>query len=249
LNHDYVGWWEQWSSGRRIDGDIEASRGNAPYTITNWTNVALRFTDLLPWQQDAGPFLGWNDLDSLEVGNTTNTTYPSNTPEIAQPSNPPTAPTSLAGTPALVDGLSNDQRQSAVTLWSIAAAPLQLGDDLTLLDSFGMQLLTNDEVIAVDQSGVAGHVVMEGNTPVWAQNLCDGSYYVALFNLTATSAPVSVNWINLGFSGSAEVRDLWAHNDLGISVNSYTVTLDPYGSSLLRVTPLNRHFGGCGVPF
>ncbi len=248
LDHDYLGWWEQWTNGRRIDGDIEADGANGPYTITHWANVALRFTDLLPWQQDASSSLGWNDLDSLEVGNATNTVYPADTPEIAQPSNPPAAPTSLAGTPALIDGLTNDQRQTAVTLWSIAAAPLQLGDDLTVLDSFGVQLLTNEEVIAVDQSGVAGHVVTEGNTPVWAQNLCDGSYYVALFNLTATSAPVSVNWINLGFQGSADVRELWAHNDLGIFANTYTVTLDAYGSSLLRVKPLGRHDGGCGDP-
>lgn len=248
LNHDYLGWWEQWSNGRRIDGDIEADKVTGPYTITDWTNVAVRFTDLLPWQQDASSFLGWNDLDSLEVGNTTNTTYPANTPEIAQPSNPPIAPTSLAGTPALVDGLTNDERQTAVTFWSIAAAPLQLGDDLTMLDSFGIQLLTNDEVIGVDQSGVAGHVVMEGSTPVWAQNLCDGSYYVALFNLTASSAPVSVNWINLGFQGAADVRDLWAHNDLGVFANTYTVTLDAHGSSLFRVKPLGRHDRGCGDP-
>ena len=107
LNHDYLGWWEQWSNGRRIDGDIEAAT-EAMGLIRSpiWANVALRFTDLLPWQQDASSFLGWNDLDSLEVGNTANTTYPSNTPEIAQPSNPPAAPTSLAGTPALVDGLT-----------------------------------------------------------------------------------------------------------------------------------------------
>jgi alpha-galactosidase len=245
LNHDYVGWWEQWSNGRRIDGDIECDGCNGTYGTTDWANVAARFTDLLPWQQDANSSLGWNDLDSLEVGNTANFTYPSNSPEISQPSNPPTAPTSLAGTPALVDGLTNDQRQTAVTLWSIAGAPLQLGDDLTVLDSLGLQLLTNDEVIGVDQSGVPGHVVTEGNTPVWAQNVCDGSYYVALFNLNATSAPVSVNWINLGFQGGADVRDLWTHNDLGIVTDTYTVTLDAYGSSLLQVKPFGHHDGRC----
>jgi alpha-galactosidase len=246
LNHDYVSWWEQWSNGRRIDGDIECNGCNGPYSVTAWANVAQRFTDLLPWQTDASSVLGWNDLDSLEVGNTSNSTYPSNTPEIAQPSNPPSAPTSLAGTPALTDGLTNDQRQTMVTLWSIAGAPLQLGDDLTILDSFGIQLLTNDEVIGVDQSGVPGHVVTEGNTPVWAQNVCDGSYYVALFNLNATTATVSVNWISLGFQGAADVRDLWAHSDLGIVTNTYTVTLDAYGSSLLRVKPPGHHDGRCG---
>ncbi|SPE40187.1 Alpha-galactosidase (fragment) [Candidatus Sulfotelmatobacter sp. SbA7] len=235
LNHDYVAWWEKYANGRRIDGDIECGGCNGPYQLTDWTNLSARFTDVIPWTTNAGPRLGWNDLDSLEVGNTANTTYPSNTPEIAQPSNPPAAPTSLAGTPALTDGLTNDQRRTMVTLWAINAAPLQLGDDLTLLDSFGMQLLTNTEVIAVDQSGVPGQAVMEGSTPVFAQTLGGDSYYVALFNLNSVSSPVTVNWINLGFTGSATVRDLWAQSNAGSFANGYTVTLNPYASSLLLV--------------
>jgi alpha-galactosidase len=246
LNHDYVAWWEQWSNGRRIDGDIECDGCNGSYELTDWTNLVARFTDAIPWSTNAGFRLGWNDLDSLEVGNTTNSTYPSNTPEIAQPSNPPAAATSLAGTPALTDGLTNDERQTMVTLWAINAAPLQLGDDLTLLDSYGIQLLTNKEVIAVDQSGVPGQVITEGNTQVWAQTLNNG-YYVALFNLNSTSSPVTVNWINLGFSGPAEVCDLWAQSDLGNFNNSFTVTLNAHASSLVRVQPRGgKHGGGWG---
>jgi hypothetical protein len=244
LNHDYAAWWEQYSTGRRIDGDIECDGCNAPYETTVFANVAARFTDVIPWVTNAGFRQGWSDLDSLEVGNTTNTTYPSNTPEIAQPSNPPAAPTSLAGTPALTDGLTNDERQTMVTLWAISAAPLQLGDDMTLLDTFGIQLLTNDEVIAVDQSGIPGQVITEGNTPVFAQNLCNG-YVVALFNLNSTSSPVTVNFISLGFSGAANVRDLWARSPLGSFTNSYTVTLNPNASSLVLVQPTGWG-GGCG---
>ncbi len=248
LNHDYVGWWEQWSNGRRIDGDIECDGCNGPYQLTDWANLSARFTDVISWTTNAGWGLGWNDLDSLEVGNTANSTYPSNTPEIAQPSNPPAAPTSLAGTPALTDGLTNDQRQTMVTLWAINTAPLQLGDDLTILDPFGIQLLTNPEVIAVDQSGVPGQVITEsaegGGTMVFAKTPgLGGDYYVALFNLNSTSSPVTVNWISLGFSGSAEVRDLWARSNVGSFTNSYTVTLNPYASSLLLVRPCGEKEG------
>jgi len=235
LNHDYVAWWDKYANGMRIDGDIECDGCNGSYQLTDWTNLSARFTDVIPWTTNAGTRLGWNDLDSLEVGNTANSVYPANTPEIAQPSNPPAAATSLAGTPALTDGLTNDQRQTMVTLWAINAAPLQLGDDLTLLDSFGIQLLTNTEVIAVDQSGVPGQAVIEGNTPVFAQTLGGNSYYVALFNLNSTSSPVTVRWINLGFTGSATVRDLWAQSNVGSFAGGYTVTLNPYASSLLLV--------------
>jgi alpha-galactosidase len=237
-NHDYASWWQTWSNGRRIDGDIECSRRSCSTTLTQWSNVLERFTDLIPWTTNAGVRRGWNDLDSLEVGNGTNAVYPANSPEILIDSDPaPTAAVSITTSPAFVDGLTNDERQTAMTLWSIGNAPLQLGDDLTLLDSFGIQLLTNDEAIAVDQSGRPGNVVLEGNTPVWAQNLCDGTYYVALFNLNDSATQVSVNWTNLGFTGTASVRDLWAHQNLGNLSTGYTATLNAHASALLHVTP------------
>jgi len=248
LDHDYAYWWERYSNGRRIDGDIECSSRSAACSagsttglanITDWANVDLRFTDLLVWQNDTGRRLGWNDFDSLEVGNGTNNVYPTSSPEFLLMSNisPPPPQTPLAGQPAFVDGLTNDERQTAVTIWSIGGSPLQLGDDLTLLDSFGIQLLTNDEVLAVDQSGRHGNVVYEGAAPVYEQTLCDDSYYVALFNTNATPATVTVNWVDLGFSGSADVRDLWQHQDIGTQPSGYTVSLNPHASSLVLVRP------------
>lgn len=252
LSHDYAAWWQRWTNGRRIDGDIECSRRTCPTTLTQWSRVLLRFTDLIPWSTNNGLRLGWNDPDSLEVGNGTNATYPANSAEILIVSDPaPAPPVSITTSPAFVDGLTNDERQTAVTLWSIANAPLQLGDDMTVMDRFGVQLLTNDEVIDVDQSGAPGSVVIEGDTPVWAQALCDGSYYVAMFNLNDTASAVSVNWASLGFNGSATVRDLWAHANLGASTDSFAVTLNPHASTLLRVRPesgLNaRNEGRCEV--
>lgn len=74
----------------------------------------------------------------------------------------------------------------------MANAPMFLGGDLTALDSAGKQLLTNDEVIAVDQSGHPAKQVAGGVTPVWAADTGDGSYYVALFNLNAFPSPVTI---------------------------------------------------------
>lgn len=256
LDHDYAYWWERYSNGRRIDGDIECSSGRDPdcsigsptglANVTDWTQVSARFTDVLDWQDESGPRRGWNDFDSLEVGNGTISAYPATSREILQMSNISPAPaiTQLAGQPAFVDGLSDDERRSAVSLWSIMGAPLQLGDDLTVLDSFGLQLLTNDEVLAVDQSGRTGRVVYEGATPVYAQALCDGSYYVALFNTGESAANVSVNWVDVGFTGDANVRDLWQHMELGTYTGSYSVTLNPHASSLLKVTPARPEAGG-----
>ena len=96
-------------------------------------------------------------------------------------------------------------------------------------------------------------MVIEGTTPVWAQTLCDGSYYVALFNLNDSSSPVTVSWTSLGFSGPASVRDLWARNEVGSVSGGYSVSLNAHGSALLRVSPESGgrgrdNRGRCEVP-
>lgn len=216
LDHDYAAWWEKYANARRIEFDIECYF--CATTITNWSTVLERFSDLVPWEQNSGPGKGWNDLDSLEVGNGTNTDN-GNT---------------------LVSGLTNDERQTTMTFWSIANAPLYLGDNLTQLDSFGLKLLTNDDVLWVDQSGHPGQQITtgsDGETPVWAAKEDDGSYVVALFNLNANTATATVNWSDLGFSGGALVFDLWSHAAPSVVQTSYSAVLPTHGSRLVRVRP------------
>jgi hypothetical protein len=219
LDHDYATWWKKFANARRIEFDIECYFCRT--TITNWSTVLNRFTDLVTWEYDSGPDKGWNDLDSLEVGNGTNTDDGS----------------------TLVSGLSEDERRTVMTLWAIANAPLYIGDDLTQLDSFGLELLTNDDVIAVDQSGHPGERIStgtDGQTPIWAAKEPDGTYVLALFNLNATAANVSVSWSDLGFNGNALIFDLWNHGRPMKVQTSYNVLLPAHGSSLLRVRPLGE---------
>ncbi|HEX4703043.1 MAG TPA: alpha-galactosidase [Pseudonocardiaceae bacterium] len=199
--------WQQYANGWRIEGDVECYCSSTSYPLTNWNNVAARFGDDPAWTQFAGGG-GWNDLDSVEVGNGTN------------------------------DGLTTDERQTQLTLWAIAAAPLVLGTDMTTMDSGDLGLLSNDEVIAVDQHGHPGHPVdRTTQQQVWTASNGDGSYTVALFNLGGSTANVTANWADVGFGGPAAVRDLWSHTDLGTSTGSFTATLNPHASRLLRVTP------------
>ncbi|MEZ0088999.1 RICIN domain-containing protein [Streptacidiphilus sp. EB129] len=199
--------WKQYANGWRIDGDVECYCSASSYPLTDWTNVAYRFGDVPQWTKYAGTG-GWNDLDSLEVGNGSN------------------------------DGLTPDERQSQLTLWAISGAPLLLGTDLTNLDSGDLSLLTNDEVIAVDQAGHPARPVDRlTQQQVWSAPNGDGSYTVALFNLTGSSAPVTARWSDIGFSGSATLHDLWNHTDLGSATGSFTATINPHGVRLLRVTP------------
>jgi alpha-galactosidase len=204
LDEDYLNTWQQFANARRTDDDVECEGGCS--TLTDWPRIVERFWDLVGWENAAGPTVGWNDLDSLDVGS------------------------GSAG------GLSEEERRSAVTLWAMANAPLYLGGDLTALDVFGKQLLSNDEVIAVNQSGHPAKQIMGGFTPVWESNLGNGTYYVALFNMNAFPLPITVDWSDLGFAAALEVRDLWSHADLGPAVRNFSALVGGHDVRLLKVT-------------
>ncbi|XVU22867.1 X2-like carbohydrate binding domain-containing protein [Actinoplanes sp. CA-054009] len=206
LDPKYADYWRSKANGWRIDWDVECYCENE--ALTQWQNIARLFPDLATWWRHGGNG-GWNDLDSLNVGNGT------------------------------MDGLTQDERRTAMTLWAISAAPLYLGNDLTKLDSYGLSLLTNPEVIAVDQAGTpARPVSTTSQQPVWYALNADGSYTVALFNLGRADKDITANWSDIGLTGAATVRDLWARKDLGRFATGYTAPAVPiHGVRLLKVTP------------
>lgn len=177
-------------------------------TVTSWRGVSSRFADAAKWAGDVGRGKGWMNLDSLDVAN------------------------------GSLDGLTDAERQTAVTLWAIESAPLYSGDDLTQMDSYGLSLLTNREVLAIDQSGRAATPLSTAtNQQVWYTKNSDGSYTVALFNLDSSSATVTVNWSQLGIFGAASARDDWQNRELGAFTSGYSATVPSHGSILLTVHP------------
>jgi hypothetical protein len=150
---------------------------------------------------------GWNDLDSTEIGNGSN------------------------------DGITTDQRRTALTLWSMASAPLLLGTDLTHLDATDLAMLTNDAVLGVDQDGIAAkRIVDSGSGQVFAKKESSGAVVIALFNTSTTaSATVSVSLSAAGIgSGKATVTDLWAGKSGGTVSGTYRATLRPGETRLIR---------------
>ena len=208
LDEDYLSVWQQYANARRIDQDVECEGDCSK--LTNWPRIYERFRDLPGWENAAGPGVGWNDLDSLEL---------------------------IDGAE---DGLTNDEKQSALNLWALAHAPLILGGDLQNIDSFGKQLLTNDEVLAVDQNGTPARQVLDGDTEVWVSHLGNGSYNVGIFNMNDTVTRVSIPWSLLGFANAIEVRDLWTHRELGPSIGEFSTVLSGHGSRLLEVRGVGR---------
>jgi alpha-galactosidase len=140
--------------------------------------------------------------------------------------------------------LTPDEQYTHISLWCLQAAPLLIGCDLTRLDPFTVGLLTNDEVLDVDQDalGQAGHLVrppLAGYTPIqiWAKPLEDGSLAVGLFNLGDATATGSVHWSDLLISGSRTVRDLWRQKDLGSFDQKFeSQPIPSHGVMLIRLS-------------
>jgi len=136
--------------------------------------------------------------------------------------------------------LTPTEQYTHIALWSLLASPLLIGCDLTRVDDFTLNLLTNDEVLAVDQDalGKAAHrVSRQRDLEVWARPLADGSIAVGLFNRGEIDAPVAATWAELNLSGSQRVRDLWRQKDLGKFSDRFSATVPRHGVVLLRLSP------------
>jgi alpha-galactosidase len=135
--------------------------------------------------------------------------------------------------------MSEDENRTQMSLWCLLAAPLLASLDLTQMTAQALAILTNPEVIAVDQdrAGIQGHrLAQEGPLEVWMKPLGDGSRAVGLFNRGESAMPVTVYFRDLGVGDSATVRDLWGRKDLGIFKESFTAEVSKHGVVMIKVT-------------
>ena len=206
----YNTFWRQHSHALRTDQDVESYDDK----LTHWEQISRRFNTARAYNHLAGKGKGWNDFDSLLVGN------------------------------GEMSGLSDDERRSAMTIWTISCSPLYIGDDLAKLDALGVQILTNDEVIAVQQRGNVAALVNAADAPqeqVWMAKNVDGTTTVALFNLDdRETRSVKAWWKDIDLYEKVTVRDLWAQRDLGESEGKFEARLAPHACRLLLMTPTKK---------
>ena len=134
--------------------------------------------------------------------------------------------------------MDHDEERTQMTLWCILAAPLLAGNDLREMRKEILDILTNREVVAIDQDpkGVQGvRVAKDGDKEVWEKPLADGSHAVGLFNLGGEAAQVVANFSDLKLSGSHAVRDLWAHADKGKVKDKFEATVPAHGVVLVKI--------------
>ena len=160
----------------------------------------------------AGPG-GWNDPDMLVVG-------------------------PMRSNGFTTSRLTPNEQYAHMSLWAIMAAPLFIGCDLERLDPLARSLLTNDEVLDIDQDalGKAGRPVV--HTPdydVWLRPLADGSWAVALFNRTWEEREIAAEFASLGLPSSCAVRDVWAQKDLGTFNGCFAASIPGHAALLYRL--------------
>ena len=201
--------------------DIENSGGAAAYT--HYPNVTIRFNSIPTWQQWVGPG-NWQDLDSVEIGNG-----------------------SSPGIGGRMDGLTVDGRKTMLSLWSLADSPLIIGPDLTNLDPVDQGLLTNPDMLAVDQDGVSATRIAGGpysaassTYQVFAKQEPGGDGLVGLFN-TTPSQPESVSTTASAIglpasSGGYLLKDVWTHQTTE-TAGAIAAAVPSQGVAFYRVTP------------
>lgn len=136
-------------------------------------------------------------------------------------------------------GMNRDEYRTHMALWALLAAPLLAGNDLRSMTAETKEMLTNGEVLAVDQDakGVQGHRIWEeGPLEIWARPLADQSQAVGLFNRSEADLKMTLDFKAIGFSGPAKVRDLWEHKDIGTVQDAYTVDVPKHGVVLVKVS-------------
>jgi hypothetical protein len=223
LSIDQAPLWRATSNGWRIENDIEcypcgrstdpAIKGN----LTLWSKVSERFADVRPWISYAKPG-GWNDLDSLELGNGDK------------------------------DGITPAERQSMFILWAISCVPLYLGTDLTHMDPADLALISNRDIIATNQAGIPAtpldiQSLRKQIQQAWITINPDGTAILSLFNLGPDTATLKFNWReidalrNTHFADHPpKLTDLMTKTDLPAAPEGIDITLDSHASRIFRLT-------------
>ncbi len=198
-----------WQWGDSVGGNSWRTTGDISDSWSSMSGIGFQ-------QDAAAPFArpgNWNDPDMLIVGKVGwGHLHPSR--------------------------LTPNEQYTHISLWCLLSAPLLIGCDMTQLDPFTLNLLENDEVLAVDQD-LPGKQAMtvdkNGETRVYAKDMADGSKAVGLFNLGEIETQVQINWSDLGLKGKLHVRDLWRQKDLGRFENAFSATVPRHGVVLIKV--------------
>ncbi len=201
-----------WEWGQQVGGNLWRVTGDITDTWPSMSGIGFQQTG---HEKYAGPG-HWNDTDMLVVGRVG--WGRGQAPRETQ--------------------LTPNEQITHITLWSLQAAPLIIGADLSEADDFTINVLGNREVLAVSQDELGrplGRISGDGRTDVWARRLIDGTVAVGLFNREPEPMRVSVTLADLGLTGRQPVRDLWLHKDLEDVSGEFGAVVPRHGAVLVKI--------------
>lgn len=200
-----------WEWGATVNGNTWRTTGDITDTWESLSSIGFNQTSQYAY---AAPGR-WNDPDMMIVG------------EVGWGDN--LHPTRL----------TVDEQYTHVSLWCLLSAPLLIGCDLSKLDDFTLNLLTNDEVIAVDQDVLgkqAKQIIKTADYQVWLKELEDGSKAIGIFNVSSKDDVVRFYWSDIGLSNSQKVRDLWRQKDIGNFDGMFATKVAAHGVTLIKAS-------------
>ncbi len=204
------GYGEVWTWGEDVGGNLWRTSGDLLDLWSNLESVGFRQAGR---ERRVRPG-HWNDTDMLVVG-------------------------TLGWGPNLrATRLTPNEQITHLTLWAIQAAPLFIGADLSKLDPLTLALLTNDDVLDVNQDPMGkagGRVWQQGRLEVWSRPLSDGTLAVGLFNRGLKPSSVTARWSDLGIAGRQPVRDLWQRKELDEYTDSFSARVPRHGAVFVRI--------------
>jgi hypothetical protein len=202
------GMGDVWTWGAEVDGNSWRTTGDIEDTWESLSSIGFSQGKCSPWSAPGR----WNDPDMLIVG-------------------------WVGWGPALhYTRLTPSEQYTHITLWSLLAAPLLIGCDLDQLDAFTLNLLTNDEVLAINQDPLgrqAAQIRVTDEYEIWARDLEDGSKAIGLFNKTEKPLNIPVDLKYLQLEGKCTMRDVWSQRDLGKVNGHFEMKTRPHGARLV----------------
>jgi alpha-galactosidase len=196
----------------RTTGDIWDGWRDGPHVTQNGID-SVGFEQQRGLEAYAGPG-GWNDPDMLVVG--------------------------LRGRGAIGGpGCTDVEYRTHFSLWCLLAAPLMIGCDLRSLDAASFEILSNPEMIVLDQDPLGkqgSRVCRLGRGEVWVKTLANGDLGVGAFNRDDVTKVVNIPWSDLEIEGKWHARDLWQHADLGVCEDLFSIELESHACCMLRLS-------------
>lgn len=207
------GMGDVWKWGAEVDGNSWRTTGDIRDTWSSMAGIGFHQDKCAPYAKPGH----WNDPDMLVVGKVG------------------------WGPNIRSTRLSPDEQYTHISLWCLLSAPLLIGCDMSRLDDFTLNLLTNDEVLAIDQDPLgneARQVAETDSVKIYSKKLADGSLAVGLFNISSKMTDATLQFSVLGLKGKQKLRDLWRQKDLGAFTDEYQAKNIPsHGVLLLKITP------------